>query len=65
MSIGLHVQYSLFLSDFDENLIVDKHSDTKFRENSPIGSRNVFYADRRKDGHEKANSRFSQFCEGA
>ena len=25
----------------------------------------LFYADERTDGHDEANSRFSQFCESA
>jgi len=58
MYIGLHVKYPIFLSDFNENLIVDRYSDIKFHENPPIGSRNFFYADVRKDGHDEANSRF-------
>jgi hypothetical protein len=56
--IGLHVKYSLFWSDVNENLIVDKYSDIKFHENPPIASRKFFYADRRKDGNDKANSRY-------
>jgi hypothetical protein len=28
----------------------------------PVGAK-VLYADRRTDGHDEANSRFSQFCE--
>ena len=28
----------------------------------PVGAK-LFHADGQKDGHEEANSRFSQFCE--
>jgi len=35
--------------------IFEKYSDIKFNENLSIGSR-------RTNGHDEANSRFSQFC---
>jgi len=45
-----------------------KNSNIKFHENSPIGPE-VLHADRqtnrRIDGHDEGNSRFSQFCERA
>ena len=45
MYFGLHVKYSLFLSDFNENWIVssdfDKSSNIKFHENPSSGSRVV------------------------
>jgi hypothetical protein len=47
--------------------IFEKYSDTKLLENPCTGSRVVPCGrkDRRIDGHDKANSRFSQFCERA
>ena len=45
-----------------EREILGKYSKMKFHENPPIGSRNFFYADRRKDGYDEADRRFSQFC---
>jgi len=54
MYIGLHVKYPLFLSDFDESLILS----TGFSKNSqicnsmkigPLGA-DLFHADRRTDG---------------
>jgi len=68
--IRLHVKYLLLLSDFKETLIFP----TEFRkilnyqilrklfQREPIYSMRT---DRRMDGHDKANSRFSQFCERA
>jgi hypothetical protein len=41
-----------------------KTSNIIFRKNPSNGSR-VVHADGRTDGHDKANSRFSQFCESA
>ena len=67
MSSGLHVGYPLVLSDFNENLtlsaIFENYSTIKFHENPSSGSRVV--ARRQTDGHDEANSRFSQFCETA
>jgi hypothetical protein len=64
MYIGLHVKYLLFLPDFNETLIFstvfEKYSKIKFHD--PVAAE-LFRADRRKDRHDKANSRFSQFCE--
>jgi hypothetical protein len=57
MCIGLHVKYPLFLSDFNETWILEKHSNIKFRDNPSGGSRVVPWG--RTDRHE-ANSRFSQ-----
>ena len=66
---ALHVKYRLFLSDFNTNWILE----TDFRKNTqisnfmkirPVGAE-LFHADRRKDKYDKANSRFSRFCERA
>jgi hypothetical protein len=72
MYIGLHVKYSLFLSDFNETRFFPtdfrkKSSNVKFHENPSSRSRVVpcGRAGRRTDGHDEANSRFSQFCERA
>jgi len=63
MDIGLHVEYPLFLSDFNETLIFStnfrKYSYIKFHENPSRGAE-LFLADRRE-----AKSRFAQFCERA
>jgi len=48
--------------------IFEKCTDIKFHENSPVVSESfhvVGRKDGRTDGHDEANSRFSQFCEGA
>ena len=59
----------LFLSHFDESLVFSKY----FRKNPqmqnftkilPLAAE-LFNAARRTDGHDEANSRFSQFCESA
>jgi len=42
--------------------IFEKHSNNKLHENLAGGSRTCFM---RTDRHVEANSRFSQFCEGA
>ena len=64
MSIGLLVKYRLFLSDFNKILIIrgrsfEKFSDIQFHKNPSSGSRVVPCG--RTDGHDEANSRFSQF----
>ena len=65
MCTGLHVEYSLLLSDFHETCILS----TDFRKNTqisnlmtilPVGTE--FHADGLTDGRGEANSRFSQFC---
>jgi len=64
MYTGIHVKYPLFLSDFNETRqCIEKHSNIKFHENTSSGSRVVPCG--QTDGHDEANSRFSQFCERA
>jgi len=64
---GIHVKCPLFLSDFNENWIsrqmFEKAPNIKFHENPSNGSQVVpcGWTDR----HDKAYSRFSQFCERA
>jgi hypothetical protein len=41
---------------------MDKYSKTNFMEIPPVRAE-LFHADRRTDGHDEANSRFSQLCE--
>jgi hypothetical protein len=43
--------------------ILEKYQNVKFYENPPSGSRVVPCG--RTEGHNEANSRFSQFCERA
>jgi hypothetical protein len=47
--------------------IFQKYSNIKFHESPSSGSRIVpcEETDRRRDGHDEANSRFLQFCERA
>jgi hypothetical protein len=73
MFIGLHVMYTLFLSDFNKPRIFS----TYFRKNPQISNlmkirpveAELFHADGQRDGqmdrHDDANSRHSQFCERA
>jgi hypothetical protein len=49
----------IFLTDFRKNTQIS--SFTKIR---PVGAE-LFHADRQTDGHDEANSQFSQFCECA
>ena len=39
-----------------------KHRITEYHNNPPSGGPELFHADGRTDGHEEANSRFSQLC---
>jgi len=67
MYIGLPVKYPLFLSI----LIKLESLEDFFSENVQISNlmkippvkEEFFHADRRTDGHDEANSSFSQFCE--
>jgi hypothetical protein len=63
IKICLHVQYPLFLSDFNETLVFStvfrKIIILNFMKICPIGT-GLFHADR-----QEANSRFSQLCECA
>ena len=74
---GLHVKYTLFLSDltkFEFSLqISEKYKNIKLFEDLFTGSRfipcegqtNGGRTDRQRDKRDKAASRFSQFCEYA
>ena len=58
----------LFVSDFNElwifRQILEKNIQiSNFIKIHPMGA--AFYANGRKDGHNEANSRFSQWCERA
>jgi hypothetical protein len=63
--IGLHGQYRLFLSDFNETSVFS----TDFRKIHFMKIRRVgadlFHADGWTDGDEETNSHFWQFCECA
>jgi hypothetical protein len=70
MYINLYVKYPLFLSDFNESWIlsIDFRKILKYK----ISWKSVEWepsfpmlTDGRTDGHDKANSRLSQFCEEA
>ena len=58
------VNYSLFLSDFNETLIFSrdfrKLLSTKFHEN-PSSGWVLFFAEGQTDGHDEDNSHFSHF----
>jgi hypothetical protein len=64
MYIGLHVIYSLFLSDFNKTLNFLTHFQkilSNLMKIRPVGAE-LFLADGR---HVEVNSRFSQICESA
>ena len=59
--IGLHIQYPLFLSDFNETWIfltifLKNPQTSNFMKICPVGA-DLFHADRQTDGHDEANSR--------
>jgi hypothetical protein len=65
-----HVKYQLFLSDFNETsvFVTDFREKLKYK----VLSKSVQWEPncsllrgRQKDGYDKANSRFSEFCERA
>jgi len=56
MCIGLHMKYSLLWSDFNKTLIFSAYF-------SRILKYQILW--RQTDRHDKANGRFSQFCERA
>jgi hypothetical protein len=66
----LDIKYPLFLSDFNETWIFStgfrnkKYPSRKFLENRPVGAE-LLHAGGRADGHAKASSWFSGFCERA
>jgi len=62
MCTGLHVKYPLFLSDFNEMNFLDRFSKSPHISNF-MKVRPVVAAMFHKDGHDEANSHFSQFCE--
>jgi hypothetical protein len=69
---GLHVNYLLFLSDFNESWISStdfqkKKKKTNFTKNCTVEAE-LFHCylspfDGQTDGYNEANSRFSKFCE--
>jgi hypothetical protein len=77
MYTGIHTQYPLFRSDFNETWIFSvgfrkkkkKHSNIEFHKNpssrSRVVSRGQTDGQSETDRREEVNSRFSQFCERA
>ena len=65
--IGLHVKYPLFLSDFNETWTffgrISKNTQLPNFMKIRLQGAEMFHVDRRTDGYDEANSRFSQFCE--
>jgi len=65
---GIHVTYPLFLSiltklEFSRQ-ISEKYSISDLMKIHPVGTE-LYHADGRTDKQDEANSRFSQFWEGA
>ena len=58
MYIGLHVEYPLFLSDFNGTWPFWLY----FMKINPVGAK-LFHVEGRMDRHDEANNCFSQFCE--
>jgi hypothetical protein len=63
MSSGPHVKYldsyKILMTVFSKTTQI-----SKFTNILPVGAE-LFHADRRTDSNDEANSRVSQFCEGA
>ena len=55
-----HVQYLLFLSDFDETNFLSRFSIKKLMKERQVGAES-FQADRQKGRHDTGNSRFQNF----
>ena len=69
MCIGLDVKYPSFLPDlmtieFSRHIFEKNPKISNLMKNLPVGAE-FFHEDRKTDGYDEANSRFSQFCEGA
>jgi len=73
MYIGIHVKYSLFLSDFSETwvFLIDFRKIPKYQISMkirPMGAES-FHNEQEKygptDRHDETNSRYSQFCDSA
>jgi len=69
MYFGLHVKYPIFLSCFNETWFfssdfLENLQISNFMKIRPVGAE-YFHASGRTDRHDEANSRFSEFCEGA
>ena len=64
VSIGLHVEYALFSSDFSETCISSAPFRNTFISNfmKIRPARAEFHADGRTDRNDEASSTFSQFC---
>jgi len=69
MKRDVHVQYPLILPHFNRTSIFSTHFRIilKYqvsRTIRPVGAE-LLHASGRTNGHDEANGRFSQFCEGA
>ena len=72
MYTGLHLKYPFFLFDFNETCIFARFPKitqmSNFMKIRQVGAE-LFHADRKVDSqtdrHDKANSRYPQFCERA
>ena len=65
MSKRVHVKYLLFLSDLNKTWLLSTDFRKKKAQISSFTKIRQVEADRRTDGNDEANSRFSQFCERA